>query len=280
MSEYKHALKMSDPKPGPSDPGADGLQFHPVGWNELPVDLSPEAIDGLILTDSERRHTALPAIAATLPRLRWVSMDTDHLVGALDPGILPHLELLVLVGTTHVQVPPGPWPHLRALRADDASISLHAAGLPALEKLEVLARTKRDLAEVAKLPRLPELMIGPVKDDAVLEKLAPLKLDTLTFKRGSIDDLRGLARWPSLVNFGAIACYKIFDLGPLADLPALTDVHFNECSGLTKVDALLRAPKLERARFWGCRDNGVLRKVIKKLKAKGVDVFSELDEDG
>ena len=57
---------------------------------------------------------------------------------------------------------------------------------------------------------------------------------------------------------------------PLADLPGLTEVQFNGCSG---------APTLKQVVFWGCRDNGVLPRVIHKLKASGVNVFCELDDD-
>lgn len=121
------------------------------------------------------------------------------------------------------------------------------------------------------------MLIGPVKDDAALETLAPLKLRLLIFKRGAISDLRGLKRWPKLTDFGAILCNDIADLSPLAALPELTDVSFRDCAGLKKVDALLDLPKLKRLRCWGCRDNGALLKVLTKLRAKGVEVATELD---
>jgi len=272
---YKHAIVMSD-KPGISSTRSDGCQLHEVAWNELPVDVVPSEVDGVIFDDSHGRHTDLPSVISQLPNVRWVSIEA-RTVGMLRPSVLPHLAELVIAGTSDAVMPEGPWAELRMLRASDAKLQLRAADLPALHTLEMLFKTKADLTELGKLRSLQELQIGPMKDGAMLTPLAGLPLRSLRFKRGSIEDLGCLAHWPRLEEFGAILCHKIRDLSPLATMSGIRRASFVDSSGLRIVDALFKMEALKFVVFWGCRDNdGVLSRAVKKLRAQGVEVQTDL----
>lgn len=243
----RHAIVMSD-KPGVSSTRSDGCRLHEVGWNALPADIAPADIDGVIFDDPGGTHTELPSVIATLPNVRWVSIE-GRTIAMLTPSALPRLADLVISGTTDVVMPPGPWPELRMLRARDAKVKLRADELPVLEAAELRFKTKADLAEIGRLRRLSALQLGPVKDDATLAALAELPLTALRFERGSIAELSGLLRWPKLERFGAF-----------------------RCSGLKNVDALSKLKALKSVAFVGCRDHGgVLSKAVTKLRARGVD---------
>ncbi len=243
---------MSD-KPGVSSTRSDGCRLHEVGWNELPADPAPADIDGVIFDDPRGRHTELPSVIATLPNVRWVSIEA-RTIAMLKPSALPRLADLMISGTSDVVMPKGPWPELRRLRAREAKVKLRADELPALESAELRFKTKADLAEVGRLRRVSALRIGPVKDDETLAALAELPLTSLHFERGTIADLSGLLRWPKLETFGAF-----------------------QCSGLKNVDALSKLKALKSVVFVGCRDQGgVLSKAVTKLRARGVEVDAEL----
>lgn len=244
---YRHAIVMSD-KPGVSSTRSDGCRLHEVRWNELPVDVAAAEIDGVIFDDPRATHTELPSVIATLPNVRWVSIEARS-IAMLTPSALPRLADLVISGTTDVVMPKGPWPELRMLRAREAKVKLRADELPVLESAELRVKTKADLSEVGRLRRLRALRIGPVKADATVAALAELALTSLHFERGTIAELDGLLRWPKLETFGAF-----------------------RCTGLKNVDALSKLKALRSVVFVGCRDHGgVLSKAVTKLRARGID---------
>jgi hypothetical protein len=71
---------------------------------------------------------------------------------------------------------------------------------------------------------------------------------------------------------------SLWGLDHPADMPALTEVSFHDCAHLEKVDALLALPNLRKAMIWGCKDpSGALLRVVRTLRARAVDVISELD---
>jgi hypothetical protein len=275
-TKTRHALWMRS-APGAAPEDSAGWTFHDAEWNELPEGLDVSIIERVVLMDF--RHAPMPTTLRKLPNVRVLNVSTYHL--AFTPADVPQLEELHILGTSDVELPRGPWPNLRMVEGRDAPVSIaDASELPVLEELVIRSKgTRKVFAEIGKLSTLKRLRIGPVKDDATLALFAALPLRELGFNRGSIASLKGVARFTKLTGFGAMNCHDFADLGPLAEIPALGEVWFNTCAGIKKPDALLQLPKLKRVMFWGCRDNGgALKKVCKKLMAKGVKVDTELFE--
>jgi hypothetical protein len=278
--KLRHVLLMKVGK-GYESPAREGWQKHIAGWNELPTDVEPESIEWLIL-DGDLRGLPTPVEAMRrLPNLKQLGTERELLGFA--PSDLPNLEELLVLGDPKVQLPRGPWPKLRWLMVNDGQASIEdATEYPALEELEIRTTgAKKVFAEIAKLPKLRKLAIGPVKNADALSALEPLAfgaLRELSLSRGGIDSLEAVTRFSKLTGFGAVNCHSFTDLGPLANMVALEEVWFNFCAGIKKASALLELPNLKRVRLWGCRENGPeLKRVCAKLAARGVAVDSEID---
>ncbi len=260
-------------------PGAAGPRewiHHVVGWNELPRDVAPSAIERVVLFDLSM-DASMPEVLRELPNVHSLSTDA-HLL-AFTPADVPKLAELHIGGTSELTLPAGPWPRLTSVEARDAVVNVaDASHFPVLERLIVRTKgTKKVFAEIAKIASLRELQIGPVKDAAALTPFEVLPLRALSFNRGNLATLAPVVRFSELTTFGAMNCHAFTDLAPLVKIPSLTEVWFNTCAGIKKAEALVDLPKLARVKFWGCRDNGgALTKACKKLMARGVTVETEL----
>jgi hypothetical protein len=208
-------------------PGAAGPRewiHHVVGWNELPRDVAPSAIERVVLFDLSM-DASMPEVLRELPNVHSLSTDA-HLL-AFTPADVPKLAELHIGGTSELTLPAGPWPRLTSVEARDAVVNVaDASHFPVLERLIVRTKgTKKVFAEIAKIASLRELQIGPVKDAAAL---TPVKIPSLTEvwfntcagikKAEALVDLPKLARvkfWGCRDNGGALtkACKKLMARG-------------------------------------------------------------------
>jgi hypothetical protein len=247
-----------------------------VGGVTMTVPANTQAVFAAEPLPDEHCRAAFRAILAKTSELKLASLE-DVLLGDLDARACATLETLSIVGASKLSLPAFVFPKLHTIRADEAKLTLASSQLPQLERLTAMLDGTRSWRELSSFTKLWGLQVGPVTDEGA-RSLEGLPLEILIFRRGAVGDLSVLRRFPRLTEFGAILCQEIRDLSPLADVPALTDLTLHACAHLEKVDALLELPNLRRIIVWDCRDpSGVLLRVVRLLRGRGVEVHSELD---
>lgn len=220
-----------------------------------------------------------------IERLRSLSIPASF-VPTLDPGVLPAaLQRIEVAGVGRVAFAKGHrFPDIAVLDAwsplssPNTEVKFAAEAFPALQEVACRIDTKQMILSVlASYPRLGSVYVGPVKDEGVLAKLAPVAIDCLRLERGSVTSLEGIQNirgmrflsiknMDRLVDISALAlcedlevlqihwCANLRDHEPLLKIPRLKSIFLFRCNALDPeacASALASRPDLQR-RIWGC----------------------------
>ncbi len=144
--------------------------------------------------------------------------------------------------------------------------------LPNVKRLEVKIATPKMPTEIAKLP-LTSLGIGPIANKASLAPFAKLALRELALSRGTAKNLAGVEMFSNLDFLGVNGMKSLSDISAIASLKKLTKLDISWCTGLKKVDAIGKLPKLAVADFWSSdMPLATWKKLEKQLRAKKVKI--------
>jgi hypothetical protein len=207
-------------------------------------------------------------------------------VPELDPGALPaSLRRIAVEGDGRASFAKGyRFPDILVLDAwwplscPNREVKFAAEAFPSLQEVSCRIDAKQAILNVlASYPRMACVYVGPVKDEGVLAKLAPIAIDCLKLERGSVTSLEGIQNirgmrflsvknMDRLVDISALAlckdlevlqihwCANLRDHESLLKIPRLKSIFLFRCNALDPEaceSALVSRPALQR-RFWGC----------------------------
>ena len=220
-----------------------------------------------------------------LEGLRSLTVPVSFVPG-LDPKAMPaSLRRIALMGTGRASFAKGYiFPDILVLdvwcplAGPNTDVKFAAEAFPSLQEVACRIDAKQAILNVlASYPRMTSVYVGPVKDEGVLAKLAPIAIDCLRLERGSVTSLEGIQnirgmRFLSvknmnrLVDISALAlckdlevlqihwCANLRDHEPLLKIPRLKSIFLFRCNALDPEaceSALASRPALQR-RVWGC----------------------------
>lgn len=243
-------------------------------WNELPAGVPPEHIGAVMLAARVEPDT-LPSVLEELPALTTLSVPAA-LVSQIGPKVASRVRELVVVGTS-AKLPDHPFPALRVLRCNDAELQFDPRRLPVLERLSLRKPSAAQQKAIASMSTLSGLRVGPIGQANMAWLVSMRQLESLTLVGGRVADLSPLAVCHGLRQVEFIALPALEDVAPLARLVQLDEVCFNQCSGVSKIEALLELPALRRVAFYASGKGRTYGKVLKTLAGRGVTIWPELD---
>lgn len=243
-------------------------------WNTLPKGTSPSDIGSVVLVGDEC-PSDLPEILRSLPELTTLSTPS-RLVEKIDSALAARLvEIVVQAGKA--RLPSHPFPRLRVLRSDDGELEFEASQVPALERLSLNKPSARMQKTIGQLTALWGLRVRPVSQSTLAWITSLKRLKCVTLNGSRLSDLTPLSDCKHLEQLGLTAFPGVQNIKPIAGLELLDEVAFNQCTGLTRIDALLQLPRLKKVVFYASGAGKSYEKVLRTLATRGVEMWPPLD---
>lgn len=222
---------------------------------------------------------ALPADLAEFPNVEYLAIEGVHLHSLTAAMVAPSVRMLNIVSdeSTKYTLPPDLiLPQVKEL-IGTCKLVFRAEQLPNVTRLEVKIATPKMPAEIAKLP-LRELEVGPIAGKATLAPFARLPLRGLALARGTAKNLAGVEAFPQLEVLRINGMKALADLGALTKLRSLKQLDLSWCTGLKRVDAIAKLPKLRTVDFWSSdMPLATWKKLEKQLRAKRIEIGNPPD---
>lgn len=243
-------------------------------WNTLPQGTKPSDIGSVVLVGDEY-PSDLPEILRSLPELTTLSTPA-HLVEKIDSALAARLVQIV-VESGKARLPPHPFPRLRVLRSNDGELEFEASQVPALERLSLNKPSARMQKTIAQLTALWGLRVRPISQSTLAWITSLKQLKCVTLNGSRLSELTPLSDCKHLEQLGLTAFTSVKDIKPIAGLEMLDEVAFNQCTGLTRIEALLELPRLKKVVFYASGAGKSHEKVLRTLEARGVEMWPSLD---